>query len=136
MKYFSIFLLFFFSKTLFSQELNCQVNVIVDNKVPATTVDLEIIEQMKQTIYELMNNTAWTKDKFKVEERINCNFQFQITAIPSVGNFVGSLQIQVTRPAFNSSYNTTSFNFQDMDLNIGFSRNAVLVYAPINTVTI
>jgi hypothetical protein len=77
-----------------------------------------------------MNTTQWTKDKFKVEERINCQIQLQINSIPSSGNYSGSLQVQSSRPAFNSSYNTTIFNFQDDDIQFGYSRNAVLVYAP------
>jgi hypothetical protein len=78
----------------------------------------------------MMNTTQWTKDKFKVEERINCNIQLQINSIPSPGTYSGSMQIQSSRPAFNSSYNTTIFNFQDDDIQFSYSRNAVLVYAP------
>lgn len=130
MKLYFILILTFLYSTSFTQELNCEVNVITDIKTEVSTVDQDIITQMKQTIYDLMNNTQWTKDKFKVEERINCNLQFQITSIPSSGNYVGTLQVQSTRPGFNSSYNTLVFNFQDKDLNIGFSRNSVLVYAP------
>lgn len=114
----------------YTQELNCQVTVVTDAKLEVTTVDKDILEQMRQTIYDLMNNTAWTKDKFKTEERINCNLQFQIREIPTPGTYIGNLQVQSTRPAFNGSYNTTLFNFQDQDLSIAFNRNSVLVYAP------
>jgi hypothetical protein len=77
-----------------------------------------------------MNTTQWTKDKFKVEERINCNIQLQINSIPSPGTYSGSMQIQSSRPSFNSSYNTTVFNFQDDDITFSYSRNSVLIYAP------
>ena len=77
-----------------------------------------------------MNNTQWTKDKFTVEERINCNIQLQINEVPSSGTYSGSMQIQSSRPAFNSSYNTTIFNFQDEDITFSYSRNAALIYAP------
>jgi hypothetical protein len=113
-----------------SQELNCQVSIITDARLEVTSVEKEVFDQLKQTIYDFMNNTQWTKDKFKVEERINCNIQLQINSIPSPGNYEGSLQVQSSRPAFNSSYNTTVFNFQDDDIQFSFSRNAVLVYAP------
>ena len=113
-----------------AQELNCQVSIIADAKLEVTSVEQEIFKQLEQTIYELMNNTQWTKDKFTVEERINCNIQMQIREIPSTGTYSGSLQIQSSRPAFNSSYNTTIFNFQDEDVTFNFSRNAVLIYAP------
>ena len=48
-----------------SQELNCQVNIVTDASLEVTSVELEIIEQLKGVIYEFMNNTQWTKDKFK-----------------------------------------------------------------------
>jgi predicted DNA-binding protein YlxM (UPF0122 family) len=112
------------------QELNCQVSIITDARLEVTSVEKEIFDQLKQTIYDMMNTTQWTKDKFKVEERINCNIQLQINSIPSPGTYSGSMQIQSSRPAFNSSYNTTIFNFQDDDIQFSYSRNAVLVYAP------
>lgn len=113
-----------------AQELNCQVSIVTDAKLEVTSVEQEIFNQLEQTIYELMNNTQWTKDKFTVEERINCNLQLQIREIPSSGTYSGSLQVQSSRPAFSSSYNTTVFNFQDDDITFNFSRNAVLIYAP------
>lgn len=113
-----------------AQELNCQVSIITDVKLEVTSVEQEVFNQLEQVIYEMMNNTQWTKDKFAVEERINCNLQLQIREIPSPGTYSGSLQVQVSRPVFNSSYNTTVFNFQDDDITFAFSRNSVLIYAP------
>ncbi len=128
--------IFFFSVLLLisylsnAQELNCQVTVVSDAKLEVSSVEQEILTQMKQTVFELMNNTKWTKDKFSVEERINCNLQIQINAIPSPGVFEGTMQIQSSRPAYKSTYNTTAFNFVDMDISFPFSRNSVLIYAP------
>jgi hypothetical protein len=56
--------------------------------------------------------------------------QLQINSIPTPGTYSGSLQVQSSRPAFNSSYNSTLFNFQDDDITFSYSRNAVLIYAP------
>ena len=67
-----------FTTPFFSQELNCQVTIVADAKLELTTVDQDIIAQLKQTITDMMNNTQWSKDKFKVEERINCVLQLQI----------------------------------------------------------
>jgi len=116
--------------SVFAQELNCQVTIVTNAKLEITTVEKEIFEQLEQTIYELMNNTQWTSDKFDVEERINCNLQLQIDEVPASGTYKGSLQVQSSRPALNSSYNTTLFNFQDGDITFSYSRDAVLVYAP------
>lgn len=113
-----------------AQELNCQVNIVVDNKVEVSSTEQEIINQMKQSITEIMNNTAWTKDKFKTEERINCNIQIQIREIPATGAYKGDIQVSSVRPAYNSNYNSTLFNFQDENFQAGFSRGAVLNYVP------
>ena len=123
-------LLFFFQFPLIAQELNCQVSIVTDAKLEVSSLDKEVFEQLKQSIYEFMNSTKWTKDKFLVEERINCNLQLQITSIPSQGSYSGSLQVQSSRPVFNSSYTTTVFNFLDQNLNFQFTKNTVLLYAP------
>lgn len=126
---FSLFLIFA-CVSLKAQELNCQVTIVVDNQIPVTSVEKEVFDQLKQTVYDFMNNTKWTKDKFTLEERINCNIQIQISSIPSSGTYTGSIQVQSTRPAYNSSYNSTLFNFQDENLSFKFSRNSILIYAP------
>lgn len=113
----------------YAQELNCQVTIITDNKLEITSVEQEILDQLKNSIYEIMNNTQWTKDKFEVEERINCQLQLQINQIPTPGVYSGMMQVQSSRPAFNSSYNTLMFNFQDDDIEFAYSRNALLQYA-------
>lgn len=129
MKKHLVLLLLLFPSFLKAQELNCQVTIVNDIKTEVTTAEKELFELLKQTIYEMMNNTAWTKDKFKVEERINCQLQLQITSINN-GAFSGSMQIQSSRPVFNSAYNSAIFNFQDDDLEFAYSRNTVLIYAP------
>lgn len=128
---FAFCLLFIITTFLsFSQELNCQVTVVADAKVELSSTDKDILDQLKQTVYEFMNNTKWTKDKFLLEERINCNIQLQITSMPSAGVFSGTMQVQCSRPVFSSSYNTTLFNFADQAVTFPFARNTVLVYAP------
>lgn len=125
-----VLLVLFSVKQAPAQELNCQVSVIANNKLDITSVELEILDQLKNTIYEFMNNTKWTKDNFEVEERINCQLQLQIEDIPAPGVYKGMLQVQCSRPTFNSSYNTMLFNFQDDKITFEYARNAILAYAP------
>jgi hypothetical protein len=110
--------------------LNCKVTIVADNKLELSTVDQEVVAQLKQTMEDMMNNTQWTKDKFKVEERINCAIQLQLKEKSGSNGFSGSLQVQSSRPAFNSSYNTTLLNFLDENIAFTYSRNAILIYAP------
>jgi hypothetical protein len=129
MKLYHLLLLMIFPiSSSFSQELNCQVSVLTDARVEVNSTEQEIIKQMKQSVYDFMNDTKWTEDEFKTEERINCNIQIQIKTIPSTGSYTGYIQVQFNRPAFNSNYNSVIFNFQDDDVAFSFSRNAVLQY--------
>jgi hypothetical protein len=125
-----LFFLFLSVGQLFAQELNCQVTVVTDAKVVLSSTDKEIIDQLKQSILDFLNNTKWTKDKFSVEERVNCVFQIQISSIPSPGVYSGTLQVQCSRPVFNSSYNTTLVNFADQEITFPFQRNTLLIYTP------
>ncbi len=130
MKFGLIFSLLFLTSTNYAQELNCKVSIITDARLEITSVEKEVLEQLEQAIYDLMNSTQWTKDNFTVEERINCQIQLQINEIPSQGAFKGFMQVQSSRPVLNSSYNSTLFNFQDDDIVFSYSRNTQLIFAP------
>lgn len=130
MKYLILLLLISTSLVSTAQEFNCQVNVVTDPKLDITSVEKEILEELKQVIFDFMNNTSWTKDEFEVEERINCNLVLQIEDIPSQGVYSGSLQIQSSRPVYSSTYNSTLFNFLDKDITFRYTRNAILQFAP------
>lgn len=111
-----------------AQELNCQVSIVPSNKVVLTTVDQEVLEQLEEVMRQFMNETKWTKDNFKLEERINCQIQFQVQKIPQPGIYEGMLQVQSSRPVYNSSYNTLLINQVDKDVTISFARNTMINY--------
>lgn len=124
----SILFIFLFSFQSYTQELNCQVTVQSAPSLQLSAVDKEIFLQMETTIFEFMNNTKWTNDVYELEERINCNVLVTITEMPSSGTYGGQIQIQSTRPTYNSSYNSQLFNFVDQDFQISYQRNAVLLF--------
>lgn len=114
----------------FSQELNCEVSIVTNAKLEVTTVDKEILDQLQEVMQNFMNDNKWTNDNFKLEERLNCNIQFQVSKIPSQGVYEGSMQVQLTRPVFNTSYSTILFKHVDENVTIQFARNTVIDFAP------
>lgn len=126
---FIILLIAILVRSSFAQELNCQVSIVPSNKVEVSTVEQEVLNQLQEVIRQFMNETKWTKDNFQLEERINCQLQFQIEKIPQPGVYEGMIQIQSSRPVFNSNYNSMLLNFTDHNVSIAFSRNAILTYA-------
>ena len=116
---FLIVALIFISKfSLKSQELNCSV-IIISDQVQIS--DKTVFENLKQTIYEFMNNTQWTDDDFDIHERIECNLQLNITEVSNKTSYKGTLQITSTRPIFNSDYNSTVLNTLDKNITFSYS---------------
>ena len=68
---------------------------ITDAKLEVTTTEQQALKQLEEVIFDFMNGTKWTKDKFTMEERINCSVQLQITNIPTMGTFSGSIQVLI-----------------------------------------
>lgn len=125
-----LFGLFITIGSAFSQELNCEISIVTNAKLEVTTVDKEVLDQLKEAMKEFMNNTKWTNDNFKMEERLNCTMQFMVSKIPSQGVYEGSMQVQLTRPVFNTSYTTVLLNHVDENVTMEYSRNTVLNFAP------
>jgi hypothetical protein len=112
-----------------AQELNCKVQVM-SPKLQSNPANKEIFESLQTVVFEFMNNTKWTNDKFKPEERIDCTILINISDKISSDVFSGSIQIQASRPVFNSSYSSMLLNYNDNDFKINFLRNTRLVFSP------
>ena len=109
--YLYIFLFLLIGKSIYSQELNCQVSV-VSVQVQGTT-EKQIFEQLQKSIFEFMNNTRWTKDNFTVNERIDCSVLINVTQKLSADDYMATIQIQSRRPVFKSSYFSPTVNYID-----------------------
>jgi hypothetical protein len=91
------------------QELNCTITVNAD-KIPGS--NKQIFNTLENSLNEFVNQKRWTNHNYKVQEKINCNFT--ITILEQTGSdFKGHIQIQSSRPVYNTSYLTPVFNFKD-----------------------
>ena len=102
----------FLSFDLEAQELICNVRV---NASQVQTSDRRIFQTLQKEIYEFINNKIWTSTKIDNEERIECNIVINISRKISNDEYEGSIQIQSTRPIFETSYKSTLFNYIDND---------------------
>lgn len=117
------------STLVFSQELNCQVSIIPAPGLQIGPVEKEIMTELEASIFDFMNNTRWTGDIFEIEERINCQILITISEMPSAQTFNGKIQVQSSRPVFNTSYNTVLFNYEDSDFSFNYLRNSALLFS-------
>lgn len=101
-----------------AQELNCTVKVI-HSQVQGTNTS--VFETLETAITEFMNNREWTELQYQKAERIDCMLNITIKKYDeSAGTFSGELLFQVSRPVFNSAYNTTVFSMKDANFNFTY----------------
>lgn len=117
-KLFLFFVLFALSNLLNAQELNCTVKVLS----PAIQgTERSVFETLETAVKEFMNNTRWTNDNYKQDEKIECNITINVTKRISVDEFEANIIVQSRRPVYKSSYNTNLINYQDNDFTFKYT---------------
>ena len=119
MKKLSLIFLFLFLLVVtgFSQELRCNISISAQKIQGANR---NVFRTMQADLYEFMNNRKWTDHVYKIDERIECNIFIRLDEQISSNEFRGSIQVQLRRPAFNSSYETILLNIKDNDFQAQF----------------
>jgi hypothetical protein len=114
MKYVSLIILTFlvFTANSFAQELRCNVTVSAQRIQGANQ---NLFQTMQSDIYEFMNNRKWTDHIYSYDEKLRCNIMILLEEQLSADEFRGTIQVQLIRPVFDSSYETTILNIKDND---------------------
>jgi len=118
---------FLCSAVVFSQELNCTVNVIAQQTGNDNNV---VFKTLEKQLNEFINNTKWTEKNFGAEERINCSMVINVTAYEN-DNFSATLQVSSSRPVFNSTYSSPVYNYNDKDFNFQYIEYQNMVFNPL-----
>ncbi|MEI6049937.1 MAG: DUF4835 family protein, partial [Bacteroidota bacterium] len=93
-----------------SQELTCNVQISAQRIQGSNR---QVFESMQKDIYEFMNNTVWTNYVLSYAERLDCNILINLNDQISADEFKGTIQVQLSRPVFNTTYKSTMLNFID-----------------------
>lgn len=109
---------------LTAQELRCTVTV---NSDQLSQGDLPIFKTLESALNDLVNKTKWSNRKVKDNERISAQMFITITNYQS-NRFEGNIQIQSSRPVYNTSYETPVFNYKDGDFNFSYTEFQPLVF--------
>jgi len=124
---FSVFLLFAAFGT-YAQELNCQVTV---NSDQVGQTNQQIFRTLERSLNDFVNKTKWTNRTYRENERVNARMFITVTQYES-DRFVANIQIQSTRPVFNTTYESPVFNYKDNAFNFQYQEFQPLVYNPNN----
>jgi hypothetical protein len=119
-----LFLLLVSIFNLNAQELNCLVTVNSDQIAGSNK---QVFTTLQQSLNEYINQTKWTDRVVKPEERVNCAMTIIITSRNN-NNFTATLQVQSTRPIYNSSYASPILNIKDNEFNFKYNEFDPLIY--------
>jgi len=111
-----------------SQELNCDVTINTDQ---IQSANRSLFETLQEAVREYMNTTHFTNDQYAVNERIEC--RLFITVAEHTDNTIkGDIQVQSSRPVYNSTYTTTLLNFKDNKVEFTYQEGEPLTFT-VNT---
>lgn len=113
------------SRQCSAQELNCQVEFNTDQ---VQTTNKSVFETLKGAVTEYMNETHFTNLQYATNERIDCRMFFTIKEYTD-NKLIGDLQVQVSRPVYNTSYTTTLLNFKDNKIEFEYQEGEPLTFS-------
>ncbi|WP_293893180.1 DUF4835 family protein [Flavobacterium sp.] len=122
------FLLLLFVGVVQAQQLNCSVQI---NSDKVATTNNQIFKNLKTSISDFVNKTDWTGDEYKPNEKIECSMVIIVNSYDS-NQFSATIQVQSTRPVFNSTYSSPVFNYNDKDFTFRYVEFENLQFNPSN----
>jgi hypothetical protein len=127
MKLFILYILLFCCCcTAAAQDLNARVAVVAPK---IQTTNKRIFQSLETAMKDFLNGRKWINDPILSQERIDCTFILNITAWDGNSNFSGELQVQSSRPVFNSTYTTTLLNINDKDFDFTYNEGQTIDYS-------
>ena len=129
--YFFIIITFFLEiNVIVAQEFDMTVSV---NTGRVNSVDIEAINDLQKKISDFVNSKSWSNAKFETFEKIKCSTTINLTSFDGGNGYVSEINFKVSRPVYNSSYTTTTFNMRDKDFNFSFFPSQILNYSEISS---
>ena len=125
MKQFLLLLILLNSK-IFSQTINC--NFVLNSEFVDQT-NQQVFSTLEKSINEFINNNLWNNKPLETHQRVKLNLVLNLNSYVG-SNFIGTLQVQVERPVYESTYLTPIFNFLDKDISFQYDEYQPLFYNP------
>jgi len=119
-------LLAFLSFAASAQDLNARVSVL-SPKIQST--NKRIFGQLEAAMKDFLNGRKWCADQIMPQERFECSFVLNVTTWDGNTEFSGDLQVQSSRPVFNSAYNSPVILLDDKDIDFIYQQGQTIDYS-------
>jgi hypothetical protein len=117
------------SLTAAAQDLNAHVQVLAPK---IQTTNKRIFQTLETAMKDFLNGRKWCADPILPQERFDCTFVMNVTSWDGSSNFSGELQVQSSRPVFNSAYSSTLLLVNDKDIDFTYVDGQTLDYTDQN----
>lgn len=107
------------------QELLARVEVSAPQVQNANS---RTIDFLKKVISDYLNNRAWSDNKVKPEERIDCSFNIVISSFDGSSQYQATAQINSARPIYGTNYNSPVLSFKDKYFNFSYTEGEQLEF--------
>ncbi|WP_047247768.1 type IX secretion system protein PorD [Maribacter thermophilus] len=107
-----------------AQELNCTITI---NSEQVSQTNQQVFKTLERSLNDFVNKSKWTNRVYKENERVNAQMFITITEYES-DRFKGNIQIQSSRPVYNTSYESSVFNYKDNQFDFQYIEFQPLVY--------
>ncbi|MCK0157181.1 DUF4835 family protein [Cellulophaga sp. F20128] len=108
-----------------AQELNCTVTI---NSDQVGQTNQQVFKTLERSLNDFMNKTKWSNRIYKDQERVNARMFITVSEYES-NRFTADIQIQSSRPVFNTSYETPIFNYKDNQFNFFYIEFQPVVFS-------
>lgn len=107
-----------------AQELNCTVEV---NSQKIEGGSKSVFQTLQEAMSDYMNETHFSNATFANNEKIDCRLFLTVNEYTD-DRISGDLQVQLSRPVYNSTYTTTLFNFKDNRISFEYREGEPLIF--------
>lgn len=107
-----------------AQEFNCTVEV---NSQQVEGTNKSVFDALQEGMSTYMNETKFSNATFSPVEKIECRMFLTVSEY-SDDRIKGELQVQLSRPVYNSTYTTTLFNFRDTKIEFGYREGDQMIF--------
>ncbi|MCM1348634.1 MAG: DUF4835 family protein [Firmicutes bacterium] len=123
-KFLLLFLFLPLAALVMAQELNCTVEV----NAQQVQGQEQTFQTLQEAMNEYMNSTKFSNAQFSPNEKIEC--RIFLTVSEYTDDIVkGDIQVQASRPVYNSSYTTTLLNYKDNKVEFEYRPHQQMVFS-------
>lgn len=102
--------------------------MVTVNSDQVNQTNQQIFKTLERSLNDFVNKNKWTNRTYKENERLNARIFITVTEFDSNSRFGATIQLQSSRPVFNTSYESPIFNYKDNEFNFEYIEFQPLVF--------